>query len=698
MRLSFSQLKLFESCPKHYHYRYVLKIPESNIETKYVDFGSAMHECAEEYYKKLEITSMFIQDKFDEYKLDGRMDRELFMKCVLNITYLDLNPKHIEDKVFLKVGDHHFVGYIDLITNDDHIIDWKSGTYSAAKAADYEKQLWCYSYLFWRKYGRPPKKCSLYFPKNNKWHTVTFDMEQIMEVEKWILRLATEIEELKSNPEAIWIKNPKACFFCGYKQPCKLQPDPRKEHLNFIINIDRGMCYLKGDVTELLNKGIEKELSYDLKDKYWIQQNYLKKYGGLRPKNFERIGRKYLYNKTHCAFRIGHLPKVKKVIQDYAEYTKCTYNLKEENNTLHLNHWKPNNKLLGGKTLRDYQEEAVSSFLENKFGFLEVATGGGKTLITAEIIRTLGVKTLWICDRKELVKQTKETFEDELGFNVGEIGGGKAKDLDSPVIVSTVQTLSRNRERFVELFKEINLVIIDEAHHASCETYVKVISALGNAIYRLGTTGTVKRDDGNDMILESLIGPVIYKISADQLIEQGYLIKPKIKFIPMPFYDTEGTYSEVYDECVVRDVERNNKIIDIVKNSQAKQILVLVNRIEHGDILQNKIPNSIFIHGSLDIDKRELYLKKFTNKDIKVLIGTASIFSEGINIPSLDVIINAAANKGSVKTIQSLGRILRLIDGKKEAIYYDFLDEALYLKEAAKARIKALKDQGHEVE
>jgi superfamily II DNA or RNA helicase len=700
LRLSFSQLKLFETCPKHYYFRYVQKLKEQNVETKWMHFGSAMHAVLEKCYSKKEWNNPawclnFAQQEWDKYKLDGRMDYELFKKCCIQGLQERLDVREVEEKVFLDVGPYKFVGYLDIVTNDDVIIDWKSGTYSAKKANDYLKQLKCYSYLFWRKHGRFPKKTQLYFPKNNKYVDGIFTEVEILSVEQWIIETGDKIQ-MMIDTNASFQRNQSACFFCGYKLPCATE---HNKELSYTIVIENGQAFIEGDITELLSKGIDKALSYDLKDKYWIQQQTLKKLGGLKSGRYDDIGTKHLYMKRYQMFGIGHIELVKKTLQDYGAYVKSTIKIVVDDRRPPITPFTDfTSALITDKTLRYYQTDAISALAKTGgSGFIELATGLGKTMMTAEIIRMAKTKTLWIVDKKHLLKQTHDEFEELLGLPMGIIGAGKADNLDSPVILATVQSLSRGLVKYKELLNSINMVIVDEAHHASADTYVKVFRELKNAKYRIGTTGTVKRDDGNEMIFESLIGPVVYRMSADKGIEEGYLVKPHITFIKQPYADVEGTYPEVYDEMVVHNHERNAKIKELSEYCEKKKLLVLVNRIEHGQILAKQI-GADFIHGSLPTKERDKLFKKFETSSQGILVGMLPIFSEGVNVPDIDIIINACANKGEVKTIQTLGRALRTSAGKDGATYIDFVDECLYLKEASKARMKTFKEQGYSVE
>jgi len=79
------------------------------------------------------------------------------------------------------------------------------------------------------------------------------------------------------------------------------------------------------------------------------------------------------------------------------------------------------------------------------------------------------------------------------------------------------------------------------------------------------------------------------------------------------------------------------------------------------------------------------------------IVMTQSIGAEGLDIPDLDVIINAAANAGNVKSIQVLGRVLRTSEGKDQAVYYDFYDSSKTKKRHSRMRVKAFREQGYAV-
>jgi superfamily II DNA or RNA helicase len=785
LRLSYSQLNCFLSCKRQYYHKYVLKLKEKDEETKWADFGKAMHEVLEEFYNKSNINWQDnILIKWKKYKLEERMKFDVFKVCVINGLSLNFTPDKIEEKMFLRIGEDQFVGYLDIVdTVNDIILDWKSSTFTKDKIKDYKEQLICYSYLYYRKNNRYPKQARIFFNKVNK--EIIFNIsdnpgeliitkEEILGFEDFVINTSKEIKKLINTLKNgnHWPQNLEACHpFCGYKYVCHEDT----EHFKYKIVIKNGYGFLEGNITPLLLTGIDLETKFDLPNKYFIQKSIIEKCereGRKIPANIKDIGTVRLFNKIHRMFPLGFLNKVKRILKDYSEYNKKILSLEIEDLRAPDIKIETPNKLITNKELRPYQIEAIESFLYNNcLGFLEIATGGGKTLVTAELIRCLKVKTLWIIDKKELLHQTKEEFENVLGFEMGIIGDGEFELKD--VTLATIQSLySRlNYESYLLTFKKniikeefkqyiedkidknnpkykvlydhafenfvhnhnytedekiaimekenhykqrkeeikkylssISFAIVDESHHSASETYQEVFKELKNTRYRLGTTATAKRDDGTEMIMFSLLGDVVYKISSEELIKLGYLVKPKIYFIPLP--ETEGNsddlkYHEDYDLNIANNENRDNIIKQIAELAleNNKKVLIITKLVEkHGKELDKKIEKAKYIHGSLDSETRKQYMSDFKSQKSGILMATINIASEGLDIPDLDIIINASGNKSDVKSIQALGRILRIFADKKTAVYIDFVDVGKYTKEHSYNRMDILKKESHNVE
>jgi superfamily II DNA or RNA helicase len=187
-------------------------------------------------------------------------------------------------------------------------------------------------------------------------------------------------------------------------------------------------------------------------------------------------------------------------------------------------------------TLRPYQltcvERAIDAFqLRPKGGraLIVLPTGGGKTLVFAEIARRLGLSTLIIAHRQELLQQAAEKFLlIDPTASIGQVGAGK-HEWGTPITVASVQTISR-RNHLAKLRQfTYDLVIIDECHHSPASGYQTVLNALPDA-FVLGVTATADRLD--KMSVERIFGAPIFTTSIIDLIQQGYLSNIRAIAIP----------------------------------------------------------------------------------------------------------------------------------------------------------------------
>jgi superfamily II DNA or RNA helicase len=121
-------------------------------------------------------------------------------------------------------------------------------------------------------------------------------------------------------------------------------------------------------------------------------------------------------------------------------------------------------------------------------------------------------------------------------------------------------------------------------------------------------------------------------------------------------------------------------------------VLILVDRIEHGEYLQSHIADSQFICGELKKKEREEIIDNIRNGSLSVVIAT-KLFDEGVDFPSMHTLILAAGGRSGIKMIQRTGRVLRLFQGKDRATIYDFIDRTKYLFSHSKRRVNILKKE-----
>jgi superfamily II DNA or RNA helicase len=320
-------------------------------------------------------------------------------------------------------------------------------------------------------------------------------------------------------------------------------------------------------------------------------------------------------------------------------------------------------------TPRYYQTESLEVSKTKSRGVFKICTGGGKSFTSAMIIADKKVRTLMVVPNLSLKDQLLKDYISWFGK------ASVHTDIrsDAPIIVCNFQKLMKMPPK---LFEKFEMLMIDEFHRSASGSYQKINKFCINAYYRYGWTGTFMRSDGSDMEMHGVLSKVIYEVTTSDLIEQGFLVRPEINIIN--FRPNLGIpYNTRYDQAYSYLV-KSKHFADIVsqiaiqKIKENKQTIILTRRVEHGRLLAKQIPDAVFLSGADQSHHRERIKKDFNEKRIRCIVAT-EIFGEGVDIPTIDVLINARAQKTEIQTIQGIGRALRLAPGKEKAEIYDFM-------------------------
>jgi superfamily II DNA or RNA helicase len=237
-----------------------------------------------------------------------------------------------------------------------------------------------------------------------------------------------------------------------------------------------------------------------------------------------------------------------------------------------------------------------------------------------------------------------------------------------------------------------SVAVFDEAHFLACDTIQSIFKASKNCCYIMGMSGTPWRDDGADLLLESVCGPRVFDMSASELIDAGWLVPPKIAFveIPAPPEALPKSWKTVYSRYVIHNPVRNKAIIDAAKTlvGMGRKVLILVRSLVHGKNLVDMADDLsiFFVNGRLDSWTRADAKERFEAGEIQCLVAS-SVFDIGIDLPSLDALIMAGGGKSTVRVLQRIGRVIRIHDGKADAIVMDFMDNARYLNRHSSTRL-----------
>ena len=352
--------------------------------------------------------------------------------------------------------------------------------------------------------------------------------------------------------------------------------------------------------------------------------------------------------------------------------------------------------------LRDYQVEAINNFLNTPQSLQEIATGAGKTITTATLshIAEAHGRTLVIVPNKSLVTQTEEDYIN-CGLDVG-VYFGDRKELGKTHTICTWQSLNildkkhKDGEAILslaEFLDGVSTVIVDEVHQAKAEVLKNLLTRnLKNAPIRWGLTGTIPKERFEFESIHASLGPVIGEISAKELQDKGVLSQCHVNVV------------QLIDTVVHRDYQSELKYLVTDKNriaylskllnkiKQDGNTLILVDRISAGEMLQDLIPNSVFVKGDVKLkDRKEAYdeINEGTNH---VVIATYGVASVGINIPRIFNLVLIEPGKSFVRVIQSIGRGVRKAKDKDFVQIWDLTSTCKFAKRHLTQRKKFYKE------
>lgn len=301
-------------------------------------------------------------------------------------------------------------------------------------------------------------------------------------------------------------------------------------------------------------------------------------------------------------------------------------------------------------------------------------TGSGKTVLTAFMLQSAARKNMsswFICHRRELVKQSMETF-DKTGVYHGVIAAGFPQNLKPLIQIASVQTLINRHEKM----PRPRLIIWDECHHVKAETWARIFRAYPDA-FHIGLTATPERMDGkglNDFFKNLIQGP-----SVSELINSGYLCDYKA-YIPstvdMSQARTQGGDFVKSDQAAILDKPSitGSAVDEYIKRANGKRNIVFCATIDHSKHVAEQfnargIP-AAHLDGDTDQNTRDQVLDKFKKGEILTLTNV-DLFGEGFDLPAIEVVTLLRATQSLPLFLQMVGRGLRTFPGKDKAIILD---------------------------
>ena len=354
--------------------------------------------------------------------------------------------------------------------------------------------------------------------------------------------------------------------------------------------------------------------------------------------------------------------------------------------------------------LRDYQVEVINRFLDNPQCLQEIATGAGKTIITAVLSHKCEPfgRTIVVVPNKDLVVQTEKDYKN-LGLDVGVLYGDR-KDYDKTHTICTWQSLDVLEKKTKAGEAEVDLdvfldnvvcIMVDEVHKAKADVLRNQLSGMfRNVPIRWGLTGTIPKDEHEAVGCVCALGPVVGNLSSKELQDMGVLADLDINIFQMQdgvlgfnSYAQELKWLTT-DETRLRHI---SKIIEQLSNDG--NTLVLIDRLKTGEIFQNINSDWVFVSGEMKVKDRQKEYEEISDMDNKVIVATYGVAAVGINIPRIFNLVMIEPGKSFVRVIQSIGRGIRKAQDKDYVNVVDITSNLKYSKRHLTKRKVFYKEQ-----
>ena len=340
---------------------------------------------------------------------------------------------------------------------------------------------------------------------------------------------------------------------------------------------------------------------------------------------------------------------------------------------------------------RDYQVEIINNFLRNPQSVQEVATGAGKTIITAALSKSIEQygRSIVIVPNKSLVTQTEDDYRN-LGLDVG-VYFGDRKEFGKTHTICTWQSLNillkntKSAEAEVgigEFIEDVVLVMVDEVHMAKADALKTLLTGVFSHIpIRWGLTGTIPKEDFERVSIFCSLGSVVGKLSASELQEAGHLANCHVNIVQLIDH-VEYTNYQSELKYLTETEGRLDYLAQLIQSvNETGNTLILVDRIATGKLLLERLGDrAVFVSGSTKAKARKDEYDEVAVSSDKIIVATYGVAAVGINIPRIFNLVLLEPGKSFVRVIQSIGRGIRKAEDKDHVQVWDITSTCKFAK------------------
>lgn len=339
--------------------------------------------------------------------------------------------------------------------------------------------------------------------------------------------------------------------------------------------------------------------------------------------------------------------------------------------------------------LRQSQQDVYDAIEDN--AIINAFVSWGKTFTALAVAAKLGQKTLVVTHTVSLRTQWEKEIRKVFGIEPGIIGSGKY-DISPPIVVGNIQTLYKLRGK---IEKEFGTLIIDECHHIPANTFSKLVDA-SYARYKIGLSGTVQRKDGKHVIMPDYFGHTKFTPLKENYMEPTIeVIQTKIRFMDGAKIPWANRINDLVRQ------EEYGKLICFLAAAYRKQghkVLLLSDRVYFLKRVKETLGEHCeLITGEVPLADREKKIERVQSGKVDILLGTQSIFSEGISVNPLSCLILATPVSNTPLLTQLVGRVIREYPGKIDPVVVDINLKGKTAEKQAKLRLGHYLQQGYNV-
>ncbi len=320
----------------------------------------------------------------------------------------------------------------------------------------------------------------------------------------------------------------------------------------------------------------------------------------------------------------------------------------------------------------EHQVEALKVMLKSSRGLVVAPTSAGKSTIFNAFVKETNLPTLILVNKITLANQLYESAK-EYGIENCGVWHSNKRVFGKGLTVATIGSVFS-----LPSFDNFKCLVVDETHNASAKQFQDFLLRVNYPV-QFGFSATPNKGDRyNYALIRRFLGSPIIRIKAEKLIENKVMAKPKIHFI-RNYVKKIDNWPETLEEGLINNSDRNRKIVKVLNKYNLPSLILITDvKYKQGEKIKAAIEEEsnkrvVLLSGKTSSLERDDAIKKMENGEIDVIIGT-TIFDEGVSIKNIFLYINASGGKSSNKTLQRIGRSLRMKEGKEQALVFDFMD------------------------